>query len=51
MVQLDLVWLLADMMNALMAVPNLIGLLGLAGKVVQEANRYFGEKGEKGVRS
>ena len=45
MVQLDLVWLLADMMNALMAVPNLIGLLGLAGKVVQETNRYFSDRG------
>ncbi len=41
MVKLDLVWLLADVMNALMAVPNLIGLLGLGGKVLQETNQYF----------
>jgi AGCS family alanine or glycine:cation symporter len=41
MVKLDLVWLLADMMNALMAIPNLIGLLGLAGKVVEETKLYF----------
>jgi len=41
MVKLKLVWLLADMMNALMAIPNLIGLLGLAGKVVDETNQYF----------
>ncbi len=44
MVKLDLVWLLADMMNAMMAIPNLIGLLGLAGKVVEETKRYFGER-------
>jgi AGCS family alanine or glycine:cation symporter len=41
MVRLELVWLLADMMNALMAIPNLIGLLGLAGKVVEETRLYF----------
>ena len=49
MVKLDLVWLLADMMNALMAIPNLIGLIGLAGKVVEETKRYFGGQGS-GVR-
>jgi len=49
MVKLDLVWLLADMMNALMAIPNLIGLLGLAGKVVEETKRYFRDRGS-GVR-
>ena len=41
MVKLDLVWLLADIMNALMAIPNLIGLLALAGKVVGESKLYF----------
>jgi AGCS family alanine or glycine:cation symporter len=39
-VKLDLVWLLADAMNALMAVPNLIGLLGLSGKIWEETARY-----------
>jgi AGCS family alanine or glycine:cation symporter len=50
MVKLDLVWLLADMMNALMAIPNLIGLLGLAGKVVEETKKYFGGRGS-GLRA
>ncbi len=50
MVKLDLVWLMADMMNALMAIPNLIGLLGLAGKVVEETKRYFRDRGS-GLRA
>ncbi len=33
---LDLVWNIADTLNALMAVPNLIGLLGLSGIVAKE---------------
>ncbi len=49
MVKLDLVWLMADMMNALMAIPNLIGLVALAGKVVEETTRYFGSQGP-GIR-
>lgn len=39
--KLDLVWGVADVMNGLMAVPNLIGLLGLSGVVVYETNEYF----------
>ncbi len=38
-VQLDLVWLFADVFNGLMAVPNLIGLLGLSGVVVAESRK------------
>lgn len=41
MVELDLVWALADVMNGLMAIPNLIGLLGLSGVVVAETNRFL----------
>jgi AGCS family alanine or glycine:cation symporter len=37
---LDLVWTVADNLNALMAVPNLIGLLGLHGIVVRESKDY-----------
>jgi AGCS family alanine or glycine:cation symporter len=40
-VELDLVWTFADVMNGLMAVPNLIGLLGLSGVVVAETNRFL----------
>lgn len=34
--KLDLVWAISDIMNALMAIPNLIGLLGLSGVVALE---------------
>ena len=37
---LDLVWTIADNLNALMAIPNLIALLGLGGVVVYEARDY-----------
>ncbi|NMC72920.1 MAG: sodium:alanine symporter family protein [Geobacteraceae bacterium] len=40
-VKLDLVWNFADVMNGLMAVPNLIALLGLSGVVVAETNRFL----------
>jgi AGCS family alanine or glycine:cation symporter len=39
--KLDLVWTFADVMNGLMALPNLIGLLGLSGIVVRETHQYF----------
>ena len=35
-VQLTLVWNLADLLNALMAIPNLISLVALAGVIVTE---------------
>ncbi len=37
---LDFVWLFSDVMNGLMALPNLIGLLLLSGVVVTETRRY-----------
>jgi AGCS family alanine or glycine:cation symporter len=37
----DFVWLLSDILNGLMAVPNLVGLLLLAGVIVQETRSYF----------
>jgi len=39
--KLDLVWILADIVNALMAIPNLIGLLGLRNVIVAETRAYF----------
>ncbi|TQS70614.1 sodium:alanine symporter family protein [Ornithinibacillus gellani] len=39
--QLDVVWTVADIMNALMAFPNLIGLLGLSGVVVYETRKFI----------
>lgn len=38
---LDLVWTFADIMNGLMALPNLIGLLGLSGVVVAETRHIL----------
>jgi AGCS family alanine or glycine:cation symporter len=37
---LDAVWLFSDVMNGLMAIPNLIGLLGLSGVIVFETKRF-----------
>ena len=41
MVELELIWSIADVANALMAFPNLIGIIGLSGVVVKEAKDYF----------
>lgn len=38
-VSLDLIWTFSDIANGLMAIPNLIGLLGLSGVVVYETKR------------
>lgn len=45
---LDLVWTVADNLNALMAVPNLIALLGLSGVVVKETRDYIRRMKESG---
>ena len=39
--EMDFVWLLADTLNALMAIPNLIALILLSGVVVKLTNDYF----------
>lgn len=39
--KLSFVWDLADTMNGLMAIPNLIGLLLLSGVVVRETKEFF----------
>ncbi len=38
---LDLVWTMADNLNAMMAIPNLVALLGLSGVVVRESRDYI----------
>ena len=40
LVQLTVVWNLADLLNGLMAIPNLISLLALAGVIVAETKKY-----------
>ncbi|MDX1578978.1 MAG: amino acid carrier protein [Gemmatimonadota bacterium] len=51
--ELDVVWLAADILNALMAAPNLVGLLLLSGLVWRETRTYFGrpEGRRRGGRS
>lgn len=39
--KLETVWRLSDIMNGLMAFPNLIGLVGLSAIIVSETNKYF----------
>ncbi|QZY55433.1 alanine/glycine:cation symporter family protein [Crassaminicella profunda] len=39
--KLDTIWILADIVNGLMAIPNLIGLIGLSGVIVAETKLYF----------
>ena len=40
-IELDMVWIIADIVNALMALPNLIALLVLSPVVVAETKKYF----------
>ncbi|MFI3305012.1 MAG: sodium:alanine symporter family protein [Rikenellaceae bacterium] len=40
-VQLNVVWYLADGLNALMAIPNIISLLLLSGVIAKETDRYL----------
>lgn len=39
--KLEVIWVLADIVNGLMAIPNLIALIGLSGVVVAETRAYF----------
>ncbi len=39
--ELELVWTFSDVMNGLMAFPNLIGLIGLSGIVAKETRDYL----------
>ena len=38
---LELIWDVADTLNGLMAIPNLIGILGLSGVVIAETKDFF----------
>ena len=40
-IELDMVWIIADIVNALMALPNLIALLALSPVVIAETKKYF----------
>lgn len=40
-IELELVWDIADTLNAMMAFPNLIALIGLSGVIVSETKKYL----------
>lgn len=42
--KLDLIWTLADIVNGLMALPNLIALLALSPVIIKETRQYFKKK-------
>ena len=46
---LDLAWNIADTLNGLMAIPNLIGVLALSGVVVKSTREFFSK--DKELRS
>lgn len=46
-IKLDMIWLIADIVNGLMAVPNLIGLIILRHVVAQETSLYFDQLKQK----
>ncbi len=41
--ELEVVWAFADIMNGLMALPNLVGLLLLSGLIVRETRAFFAD--------
>ena len=41
---LEVVWNVADMLNALMIIPNLVALLGLSGVIASETKKYVWDK-------
>ena len=42
-IALDLVWLIADTLNALMAIPNLVAVLLLSNVIVEETKKYIND--------
>lgn len=45
--KLEAIWILADIVNGLMALPNLIALLGLTGVIVAETKLYMNHLAEQ----
>ena len=44
---LDLMWSIADILNALMAIPNLIAVLLLSGVIASETRHYLNNLDEE----
>ena len=38
---LNLVWNIADILNGLMVIPNVIGILGMSGIIIAEGRKYL----------
>ena len=47
--KLDVIWILADIVNGLMAIPNLIALIALSSVIVEETNIYLDTRLNKTV--
>ena len=47
--KLDAIWTLADIVNGLMAIPNLIALIALAGVIVHETEAYLEHLKKDGI--
>ncbi|MFT5872342.1 MAG: AGCS family alanine or glycine:cation symporter [Clostridium sp.] len=47
--KLEMIWVIADIVNGLMAIPNLIGLIGLSGVIINETRKYFRELEDDGI--
>ena len=50
-IPLDMVWALADIANAFMALPNLIGIVALAGVVTSETRIFFDKVTQEELKS
>lgn len=46
---LQLIWTMSSIFNGLMALPNLVGLLGLSGLVAKETSDYFKKRKEQNL--
>ena len=45
LVELNLIWSIADIFNGLMAFPNLVGLILLSPVIIRETKNYFSDEG------
>jgi AGCS family alanine or glycine:cation symporter len=50
-IHLNTIWILADIVNGLMAIPNLIGLLLLRHVVINETRAYFNQEAASPARA
>ncbi|GAL03397.1 sodium/glycine symporter GlyP [Photobacterium aphoticum] len=49
--KLDMIWLIADIVNGLMAIPNLIGLILLREVIITETRQFFDQLAAKSSTS